>query len=212
MRTGVGRSAVVLSALALLSASCTTAQLQGQASSYVIVDAMAAASGATPATFSGSLGSDVQTNVKTTIDGKEVLVPTVFEDPGRATFHLALKDPGGVNNPTTASSVNAVTFTSYHVTFTRADGRNTPGVDVPYPFDGGMTVTVGGGDTAIGQFTLVRVQAKREAPLSALVGHGGAVTISTIAEVTFYGADQAGRSVNAIGRISVTFDDWGDPQ
>ena len=61
-------------------------------------------------------------------------------------------------------------------------------------------------------FTLVRVQAKQEAPLKALVGNGGAIAISTIAEVTFYGTDQAGRPVSVTGQISVDFNDWGDPQ
>jgi hypothetical protein len=67
----------------------------------------------------------------------------------------------------------------YHVVFVRADGRNTPGVDVPYPFDGGMTVTVGGnGGKAV--FNLVRAQAKEEAPLRALRSTGAGGMISTI--------------------------------
>ncbi len=59
---------------------------------------------------------------------------------------------------------------------------------------------------------LVRIQAKDEAPLKQLVNGGGAIAISAIAEVTFYGADQAGREVSAVGRIGVTFADWGDPE
>jgi hypothetical protein len=35
--------------------------------------------------------------------------------------------------------------------------------------------------------------------------------ISTIAQVVFYGADQAGRAVTAVAWITVTFADWGDP-
>ena len=37
---------------------------------------------------------------------------------------------------------NFITVTRYHVEFRRTDGRNTPGVDVPYAFDGAGTVTV----------------------------------------------------------------------
>jgi hypothetical protein len=71
-----------------------------------------------------------------------------------------------------------------------------------------LTVT----DTvAVGNFNLVRVQAKQEAPLQALTAGGGASTISTIAEITFYGEDQAGRAVSVTGRIGVNFADWGDP-
>ena len=59
--------------------------------------------------------------------------------------------------------------------------------------------------------TLVRLQAKSEAPLKALIGGNGAFAISTIAEITFYGQDQAGREVSVTAKISVTFADWGDP-
>jgi hypothetical protein len=57
----------------------------------------------------------------------------------------------------------------------------------------------------------VRVQAKIEAPLKALAGGGGAMVISTLAEVTFFGVDQAGREVIVKGRIGVDFADWADP-
>jgi hypothetical protein len=59
---------------------------------------------------------------------------------------------------------------------------------------------------------LVRAQAKLEAPLKALAGGGGSIIISTIAQVTFYGRDQAGNDVSVTGQISVNFADWGDPQ
>jgi hypothetical protein len=97
------------------------------------------------------------------------------------------------------------------VQFIRADGRNTPGVDVPYPFDGGMTATVSGSGIKA-SFTLVRIQAKMENPLVTLQYRNAASTISTIAEVTFYGVDQAGHAVSVSGRIGVDFSDWGDPQ
>jgi hypothetical protein len=121
-----------------------------------------------------------------------------------------MKDPGSETTPTRPSTTNFITVTRYHVQYLRSDGRMTPGVDVPYPFDGGLTVTVTDSG-ASASFTLVRVQAKGEAPLKALANGGGANTISTIAEVTFYGADQAGHTVSVTGRINVTFSDWGDP-
>jgi len=100
--------------------------------------------------------------------------------------------------------------THYRVVYTRSDGHNTPGVDVPYPIEGGMTMTAIGGVSA-GTFVLVRAQAKLEAPLRALIGLGAQAVISTIAQVTFYGADQAGNAISTTGYITVTFADWGDP-
>ena len=81
---------------------------------------------------------------------------------------------------------------------------------MPYPFDGAITLTVGPTQVE-GSFNIVRIQAKEEAPLLALVGSGGARVISTIAQVTFYGRDQAGREVSVTGQIGVNFADWGDP-
>jgi hypothetical protein len=102
-----------------------------------------------------------------------------------------------------------VTITRYRVVYRRADGRNTPGVDVPFPFDSGMTVTVGG-DGASAGFEIVRSSAKREAPLRALATNPE--SISTIAEVTFYGQDQAGNDVSATGTIGINFANFADPQ
>ena len=94
---------------------------------------------------------------------------TVFDDLGAGRRSAsALKDPGSSDSPTSPTTTNFITVTRYHVEFVRADGRNTPGVDVPFPFDGAMTVTVGAADATGGRSTLVRVQAKLEAPLTAL--------------------------------------------
>ncbi|MEO7191440.1 MAG: hypothetical protein ABI051_10330 [Vicinamibacterales bacterium] len=195
--------------LALSAAGCTQAQTNGKSPAYLIVDSIQAASGATPDRFGNTLASDVLTVVK--VPGSAIGVPTTYSDLGKVDFRLGLKDPGSSTTPNTPSTSNFITVNRYHVQFLRSDGRMTPGVDVPYPFDGAMTVTVkdSGGS---GTFPVVRVQAKEEAPLRLLANGGGAVAISTIADITFYGSDQAGREVSVNGRVSVDFSDWGDPQ
>jgi hypothetical protein len=198
------RLALVATALVPL-ANCTAAQTAGQSSSYLIVQSIEGANGATPDKLAGTFSSDVFTYVKRQVNGQQVLIPTIFEDPGAVTFRLGMKNPS-----LTPTATNFITVTRYHVQYVRADGRNTPGVDVPYPFDGAMTMTVTD-DVVVGSLTLVRIQAKQENPLQPLINGGGAVAISAIAEVTFFGTDQAGREVSAVGRISVTFSDWGDP-
>jgi len=196
---------------AALAASCGETAQQGRSPAYLVMDQLSASSGAKPeATTSNVLESDVVTNVKTTVDGKTLLIPTVFEDNGEVVLHVSLKDPGLPTSPLDPTSMNFVTVNSYRVTFSRADGRNQQGVDVPYAFDGAVTGTITGGSSKL-VFVLVRAQAKKEAPLQALQGMGGAQLISTIAEVTFYGKDQAGNAVSVTGRISVNFADWGDP-
>jgi hypothetical protein len=199
LRSGIGRIALV--GLALCSAQCGELTREGQAPSYLIIQLLEGASGAEPEEFAGTLLSDVLT----VVEG----APSVFNDIGRVTFALGLKDPGPPTSPVTPSPNNAITVTRYRVTFIRADGRNTPGVDVPYPFDGAFTVTVSS-EASMG-FTLVRNVAKLEAPLRALAFQPTFTPLSTIAEVTFYGHDQTGREVSATGRISVDFGNFADP-
>ncbi len=80
---------------------------------------------------------------------------------------------------------------------------------MPYGFDGGMTFTVGP-DGGVGRFVLVRAQSKMEPPLVALRSSGGAVALSTLAEVTFLGRDQAGHDLSVTGLVGVNFADWPD--
>jgi hypothetical protein len=188
---------MVALALTVLSASCGELTLQGTGSSYLIITSLQAASGAEPGKLSATLNSDVITFVDN--------VPTVFNDLGRVTFTLAMKDATATTKPTTA---NFITLDRYHVRFTRSDGRNTPGVDVPYPFDGAFTATVTESELTTG-FELVRHIAKEEAPLQALARNG--VIISTIAEIAFYGRDQTGREVSVTGQMLVSFGNFGDP-
>lgn len=191
-------AAIVLAGAGAVGAGCTQVQLSGDSPAYLIISSLEGASGANDTAFNNTLSSDVVTN------------GAILEDPGRVSFVLALKDPGGAESPTQPSTANFITINRYRVRYVRTDGRNTPGVDVPYPFDGAITLTVDGGG-ASGTLVLVRVQAKREPPLLALRNLGGAVALSTLAEVTFYGRDQAGHGVSVTGHISVNFADWADP-
>jgi hypothetical protein len=177
----------------------------------LVIDAIQAAPGTDPTTMGGFLLSDVQTLVEQTINGQSIRVATIFNDVGRATLRLVMKDQGTGGLGVPPSDLNAVTLNRYHINYIRADGRNTPGVDVPYPVDGGVGVTICVcGPTEVG-FEMVRHQAKLEQPLRSIAGFGGRLFISTIAEITFYGTDLAGNNVQATGNISVSFGDYADP-
>ena len=94
--------------------------------------------------------------------------------------------------------------------YRRADGRNTPGIDVPFPFDSGATFTVPATGSVTAGFQLVRHSAKQEAPLSTLAFNPD--VIATLAEVTFFGRDQAGNDISATGTIGVDFGNFADPE
>jgi hypothetical protein len=186
--------------------SCGRVPQAGDSNSYLVITSLVGASGASPSKLTSTVDSDVVTFVSQSVGGQTVSVPTYFPDPGQATFSLVMRDPTN----TSPSPVNFITISRYHVSYIRSDGRNTQGVDVPYAFDGAATTTVNStGGTAA--FTLVRVQAKQEAPLQALGAGGGSGVISMLAQVTFYGSDQAGHDVSVTGTIGVDFANWGDP-
>jgi hypothetical protein len=204
------RSVAIATLCGFAATSCGEVARTGRGPVVLVIDTLTGASGAKPGDEGATLESDVLTFVQTNVNGQQVRVPTIFEDKGAIQMHTVLKDPGTPGFVAVPTQIQEVTLNRYRVVFRRADGRNTPGVDVPYPFDGAVTFTVGsdGGNAA---FILVRVQAKMEAPLKALQGGGAANVISTIADITFYGRDQAGNEYAVTGSISVNFSDWGDP-
>jgi hypothetical protein len=182
-----GAKAAAVIALAFTAAACGKLTREGTSSSYLVINQLQGSPGG-----AGAFSNVLQSNVN-----------TPAADQGQASFTLALKDPGSSDNLNTPTPNNFITITQYHVEFVRSDGRNVQGVDVPYAFDGGVTATVQ--NTSTVSFTLVRSQAKQEAPLKALGASGSGIVISTVARVTFYGHDQTGREVSVTGNIEVNF-------
>jgi hypothetical protein len=181
------RMMFVVLASALLASGCGSTD--GRAPARLVINALNASAGSGTGGGGGAvLDSDV--------------LPLVA-DFGQVTLSLVMRDQSGQTSP---SSLNSVTVTRYRVQYRRTDGRNVPGVDVPYPFDSAFTVTVPVNGTADGGFQLVRITAKDEAPLRALARSGEA--IHALADVTFYGQDLSGNDVSVTGTIGITFADF----
>ncbi|PYR19651.1 MAG: hypothetical protein DMF94_14705 [Acidobacteria bacterium] len=175
----------------------------GRSPVFLVIDTLAAARGGTT-TFGTTLQSDVITNITQPLPCSATSpCPTVFNDLGRVALSLAMKDVSVA--PTTN---NQVTITRYRVDYARTDGRNTPGVDVPYGFDGASTGTVPPTGTLTLDFELVRTTGKREAPLVQLIN--GSNLLDAIATVTFYGTDQVGNAISISGSIRITFGNFAD--
>lgn len=145
-------------------------------------------------------------DVRWTSDPCSVQFPCTFNDVAVVGMRLELRDPG--NSGTSPSALNAVTLTRYRVTYRRADGNNVQGVDIPFAFDSAFTMTVPASGSQSATFQIVRHSQKEEAPLRAL-GPSGDI-ISTIAEVTFYGHDQAGNEISVRGFMGIDFGDFAD--
>ena len=204
------RRLIGLAALVAASISCGDAVRDGSSPVYLVIDAMLGIRGAvTPGTPSASLASDVITNVTSPPPCTPASpCPTIFGDSGTVVLRAPLKNIGSTAAPTTPTTNNQVTITRYHVEYVRADGRNTPGIDVPYAFDGAATGTIPANGLLTLGFTLVRNAAKEESPLVQLVSSSN--LISVIGRVTFYGQDRTGNAVSVTGEIFITFGNFGD--
>jgi len=128
-------------------------------------------------------------------------------DVARATFSAELLDPKSING---SSLYNDILVTRYVVTFTRADGKNAQGVDVPYSFEGAMSVNVPIGQAATASFILVREVAKQEPPLLNLRDGKPGDGLYVTAQVDFYGRDGANKTVKATGYLPITFANYGN--
>ena len=200
---------IALGVLAASTVSCGDVVRSGKSPSFLVIDLLQGQRGGATGTLGVPLLSDVLT-IKTspapcTTDNP---CPTYFNDTGQVALRLVPKDIGNPTVSAAPSTNNEVTITRYRVVYKRADGRNTPGVDVPYPWDGAATGTVQIGATLSLGFELVRHSAKQEAPLAGLVF--SPTIITTITEVTFYGQDRVGNEVSVTGTIQIDFGNFGD--
>jgi hypothetical protein len=187
--------------IAVTSAACGGDLMTGKSPTYLILMELQARPGG---------GTEVADNLLSDV---ATAAGAVFNDLGVATFRAELKNCGcGTETPATPTAINSITLTRYRVTFRRADGRNAPGVDVPWGFDGAMTATVPIGEDRDVIFDIVRHANKLEPPLRTLRGLGGQIIISTVAEIQFFGRDQNGNEVTVVGLMDVTFGDFPDEE
>jgi hypothetical protein len=148
---------------------------------------------------SGEIRSDVITN-----DG------TVFNDDAVVTVNVFRKNP----NVSSTSPLEHIYLDSYRVRYTRTDGHNQEGVDVPFSISGPLGNVRFHTPTSTGELdidvpiTIVRHTAKLEPPLKNLVKTGGLGFITCIAEVTIFARQIDGQNLEATGRVQVTFADF----
>jgi hypothetical protein len=197
-----------LAALIAVTASCGDVSRQGSSPVYLVIDLLQGQRGAaTLGPPSNPLISAVITNVTTPAPCSQTApCPTVFGDAGQAILRAPLKNIGATAALAPTSN-NEVTINRLHVNYTRADGRNTPGVDVPFGFDSAITGTITAGATLQLGFELVRVVAKEESPLVQL--RTSSNVISAIATVTFYGVDRVGNNIQVSGQMQIEFGNFG---
>ncbi len=98
--------------------------------------------------------------------------------------------------------------TRYVVSYSRSDGKNQEGIDVPYSFDGALSARVQIAQQTNVSFVLVRAVSKLEPPLVNLATGRGEGELKTTARIDFYGHDAMGNKVTATGYLTVFFADY----
>jgi len=158
-------------------------------------------------------GLDQGANVANFLDSDVVWVDPetgqsiVRADVAQATLKASLLDPNSILGP---SQYNDILVNRYVVTYSRSDGKNTPGVDVPYSFDRSLSTVVRIDTTETISIVVVREVAKLEAPLINLVQGRGEGVLEVTAKIDFYGQDLASRKVKAIGYLTIRFANFAD--
>ncbi|OGD39534.1 MAG: hypothetical protein A2V45_07390 [Candidatus Aminicenantes bacterium RBG_19FT_COMBO_58_17] len=189
------RIAVILSAFLALY-SCNPIEDDSRSASMLLVDNV--------------LGTDAEGKSGNYLQSDVVLSSgTIKADTATATLRAETLDPDPLLG---TSPYNDLVVTRYLVSYTRTDGRNVPGVDVPYPFEGSMSTVVKAGSTASVSFIIVREVAKLEPPLLRLVDLGAEVVLACTAKVEFYGHDTTNRTVKATGYLTIYFANYADEE
>ena len=146
--------------------------------------------------------------VRSIEDGNPVMSDIISEENTIVNCDVVVEAEVVVKNPGAESTRrDSVTVSSYHVKYTRSDGRDIQGQDVPYEISGPLTATIPPGDSDTFSVTAVRHQAKIEAPLKNITGLD---LVTMRAEVTIFGETLNGDGVTGAGSVQITFADYGD--
>jgi len=130
-------------------------------------------------------------------------VSTITDDVAKATLSASTLAPSPIGG---TSQYNDIQLDKIVISFTRADGRNTPGVDVPYTFEQGLSQVIHIGEQITISFIIVRASAKQEPPLVGLLADTSrGEVLYTTARIDFYAHDLAGKTVTATGYLPVEF-------
>ncbi|MBN2408249.1 MAG: hypothetical protein JXE07_00810 [Candidatus Aminicenantes bacterium] len=192
MKTVFGLAVILSAFLALVS--CNPVEDDSRSASMLIVDSL--------------LGSDADGGSANFLQSDVLLGNgSVRADSISATLRAETLNPDPILGQ---SQYNDIVLTRYLVSFTRTDGRKTPGQDVPYPFEGSMSTVIKAGSTASASLVLVREVAKLEPPLIGLADLGSEVVLACTATIEFYGHDMVNRTVKATGQLTVYFANYAD--
>jgi hypothetical protein len=178
---------------AFLLNSCNPIEDETKSSSLLIVDSI--------------MGQDAEGQSANYLQSDVLKEDTVFADVAVANVRAATLDPAPLLG---ASQYNDILLTRYTVSYSRTDGKNTAGVDVPYPFEGSLSALVKVGNTTSVSIVVVREVAKQELPLIRLADGGAEGVLTCTAKIDLYGHDLTNNNVKASGYLTIYFANYVD--
>ena len=193
------KSATILLILAVLPAilmlsGCNPLEDDSKSSSFIIVESI------TGTDLSGKTAGFLQSDVVLTNS-------IVTADVATATLRASLLDPAPILKP---GQFNDIMLDRYIVSYSRVDGKNRQGVDVPYSFEGAFTQLLKIGTSTSISFVVVREVAKLESPLIDLAQNRAEGVIEATAKIEFYGHDLVENKVKATGYLTIFFANYAD--
>lgn len=201
---------LVLIAVMLVSFACTRVEDNTRSASLLVINTVTGIIGQSQDNgnplFSDTCDSTLKQN-----PSQDPEFCTTFNDNAEIEFSnqfLQVGPGAGFGN----SFLNDIVVNRYRVDYFRPNGRNTPGVDVPYGIDGTMNLRVAVNGTSTGSITVVRHEAKAEPPLVFLDNEDTEGVITAQAEIKFFGQDLAGRTVSATGFLEIHFGNFGEQE
>jgi len=193
--TGTLLILAVLPAILMLSA-CNPLEDDSKSSSFIIIESIT--------------GTDIEGKTVSFLQSDVVLAnSTVVADVATTTLQAGLLDPAPILDP---SQYNDIILDRYIVSYSRVDGKNRQGVDVPYSFEGSLTQLLKIGNSVTFSFVVVREVAKLEAPLFDLVQNRAEGVIEATAKIEFYGHDMVNNKVTATGYLTIFFANYADSE
>jgi hypothetical protein len=202
---------LILLAVMLVSYACTRVEENaGRTGSLLVVNNVIGHEGGVNGTPGTPLLSDTCDNPNGTPQDPDTC--TVFNDNADIEFanqFLQIGPGAGLGGPT---YINDIVVNRYRIDYVRPNGRNTPGVDVPFGIDGTMNIRVPSNGSASTSIIVVRHQAKREPPLSNLDIEQGEGVLTANAQMEFFGQDLSGRTASCTGYLEIHFANYGEGQ
>jgi hypothetical protein len=193
---GLKGLALAIGCLALLS--CNPFENKTESNSLLIVENL---------TGVDSTGKEVSYLESDVVQLDSVGNAFVTADPAVVTFSAKLLEPISSLGP---SQYNDIIVDRYVVRYTRVEGKNQEGVDVPYAFEGSLSTMVKINSVTEISFPIVRATAKLEPPLLTLANTTAEGVLQVTAQVDFYGHDMMNKKVTATGYLAIFFANWAD--